>query len=145
MLMKRLALLLSVLLPGLVACHGTKEFTIRTLPEGARVSINGKPVEGKTPVTTTIRQDKDLGIVVEKPGYQLASRTVYTQSSWWLSLLWTEHDPRAQYIEEDEVTIPLKRIPTAAEYKPTPLPPYTGGQTEGAKSVAPALRPLPEF
>lgn len=145
MLMKRLVLLMCLLAPGFVACHSTKEFTIRTLPEGARVSINGKPVEGKTPVTTTIRQDKDLGIIVEKPGYQLASQTVYTKSNWWLSLLWTEHDPRAQYIEEDEVTIPLKRIPTAAEYRPTPLPPYTGGAAGGEKISAPALRPLPPF
>lgn len=127
----------------LASCVGTKEFTIRTKPEGARIYLNGELQQGKTPMTLTISQKKDLGIVASKPGYENAAYTVKTQQSWWLSLLWTKNDPRAQYIEENEVTIPMKRIPSAADYRPTSLPKYTGG---GGLTTpqAPSLRPLPD-
>ncbi len=131
----------------LASCYGTKEITIYTQPEGANVSINGKPIEGKTPLTTTINQDKDLGIVVDKPGYRIASKTVYTQTNWWLRLLWSENDPRSQFIEEDEVFVPMEKIPTASGFVPSSLPEYTGGAA-AAKANAPqppALRPMPDF
>lgn len=129
------------------ACIGKKDFTIRTLPEGANVSINGKKLEGKTPITTSISQEKDLGIVVDKPGYEVTTATVTTKTNWWLSLLWTEHDPRAQYIEADEITIPMKKIPTAAQYSPTPLPAWKGRKESAGSAGAtpPPLRPLPHF
>lgn len=130
------------------ACIGKKDFSIRTLPEGAQVCINGKKLEGKTPITTRISQEKDLGIVVEKPGYEATTATVTTKTSWWLSLLWTKHDPRAQYIEEDEVTIPMKKIPTAAHYTPSPLPAWKGEKVSSAwpsAAAPPPLRALPRF
>lgn len=129
----------------LSSCYGTKELTIYSSPAGANVSINGKPIEGKTPVTTTIAQDKDLGIVVDKPGYRIASQTIYTQSNWWLRLLWSENDPRSQYIEEDEVFIPLEKISTAESFVPSTLPPYTGGAaaSKRSSSAPPPLRPMP--
>lgn len=132
---------------ALVACHGTKEITIYTQPEGAHVAINGKPIEGTTPVTTTIKQDKDLGIVVEKSGYRIASKTVYTQTNWWLRLLWSENDPRSQYIEEDEVFVPMEKISTAEQFVPTSLPEYTGGAAAAKNKTVtpPPLRPLPQF
>lgn len=131
----------------LVSCYGTKEFTIYTQPEGANVSINGKPVQGKTPVTTTIEQDKDLGIVVDKPGYRIASKTVYTQSNWWLRLLWSKNDPRSRYIEEDEVFVPMEKISTAAQFVPSTLPEYTGGAAAAKRETPqpPPLRPMPEL
>lgn len=131
----------------LASCYGTKEFTIYSTPEGANVSINGKPIEGKTPVTTTIKQDKDLGIVVDKPGYRIASKTVYTQSNWWLRLLWSENDPRSQFIEEDEVIVPLEKISPASSFVPSSLPEYTGGAAAAKRhsSAPPTLRPLPKF
>ncbi|MBQ9836118.1 MAG: PEGA domain-containing protein [Akkermansia sp.] len=131
----------------LVSCYGTKEFTIYTQPEGANVTINGKPIEGKTPITTTIEQDKDLGIVVDKPGYRIASKTVYTQSNWWLRLLWSDNDPRSQFIEEEEVFIPMEKISSAASFVPSSLPEYTGGAAAAKRETrtAPPLRPMPEF
>ena len=128
-----------------VSCHGTKEITIYTQPEGANVSINGKPIEGKTPLTTTVEQDKDLGIVVDKPGYRVASKTVYTQTSWWLRLLWSKNDPRSQYIEEDEVFVPMEKISSAAQFVPSKLPEYTGSATKREFSAPPPLRPMPEL
>ncbi len=121
-----------------------KDFTIRTTPEGATVSINGKRYEGqKTPMTVEVSQDKDLGITVMKPGYEVATHTVETQSSTWGAILWTKHDPRAKYIEEDEVTIPLKKIPTAAGFSPGVLPGYQPPASAGGE--APALRDMPSF
>ena len=132
---------------GLGSCYGTKELTIYTQPEGANVTINGKPIEGKTPVTTTIEQDKDLGIVVDKPGYRIASTTVYTQSNWWLRLLWSESDPRSQFIEEDEIFVPMEKISSAAAFVPSSLPAYTGQSAAAKRETrsAPPLRPMPEF
>ena len=125
------------------SCVGTKKFTIHTQPEGALVAINGVPQEGKTPMTLEIKQEKDLGIVADKPGYESAAHTVSTRTNWWLSLLWTKSDPRAQYIEEDEVTIPLKKIPSADDFRPSAMPPYTGGGGRTAPAEVPALRPMP--
>lgn len=134
---------------GLVSCVGTKELTIRTLPEGADVCINGEVIQGKTPMKIKVSQKKDLGIVASKAGYETAAKTLYTHSSWWLSLLWTKNDPRARYIEEDEVTLTLAKIPSAEGYKPSSLPPYTGGGGCTAPprlpaSQIPELRPMPQ-
>ncbi|MCQ2365444.1 MAG: PEGA domain-containing protein [Akkermansia sp.] len=108
---------------ALVSCVGTKEFTVNTEPEGAEITLNGKPV-GKSPVTLTIEQDKSLGFVARKDGYALGAATVHTQPHWFYSLLWTKSDPKARYIEEDEVTIPLRPIADAADYTPVRLPVY---------------------
>lgn len=125
----------------LVSCMGSKMFTIRTDPDGAHISINGNAVAGVTPITMKISQEKDLGIVATKPGYETGAKTVETRTSWWLALLWTKSDPRAQYIEEDEVQITLKKIPTVSEYRPSVLPPYNEGEKD--KSGAPPLPPMP--
>ena len=133
---------------GLAACVGPKELLIRTEPENAEISINGKVIDGKTPLKLTVRQEKDLGIVASKPGYETAAKTLHTRTNWWLSLLWTKNDPRAQYIEEDEVTITLKKIPTISGYTPSVMPPYTGGTYAAPKqapaSKAPELRDMPQ-
>lgn len=134
---------------GVVSCVGTKELTIRTQPEGADISINGVLLKGQTPLKLKVSQKKDLGIVASKPGYETAAQTLHTRSNWWLSLLWTKNDPRAQYIEEDEVTINLAKIPTATSYKPSVMPPYTGGggyttPPQVPASKAPELRPMPQ-
>ncbi len=144
-MMKRLlpACLLAL---AFASCYGTKEFTIRTEPEGAQVSVNGQHYEGrKTPMTIEVKQDKDLGITAMKPGYEVATATVPTQTSTWGAILWNKHDPRAQYIEEDEITIPLKKIPTAAGFTPVSMPAYQPPARQGLQSSAPELRPMPEF
>lgn len=125
----------------LASCVGTKEFTVETYPEGAEISINGKKV-GTSPVTVEIEQDKNLGIVAFKPGYEVTSHTVPTQTNSWLALLWTKNDPKAQYIEENSVAIPMKKIETIHSYKPSSLPTYTGGGGRTAPK-APELRPMP--
>lgn len=126
----------------LVSCAGTKEFTIYTTPcDGATVHINGELMEGTTPLTTEVEQSKDLGIVVEKDGYQVGSATVYTQTSWWRALLWTKNDPKARYIEEDAVTIPMEKVKTIRSYTPTVLPKFD--PPPAAIQAAPALHALP--
>lgn len=109
-----------------VSCYGTKEFTINTEPSGAQITINGREV-GTSNMTLEIDQDKDLGIVAVKPGYQVAAATVETRVNRFLSFIWTNESPYAKYIEEDSVTIPLQRQMTTENYRPTILTPYTGG------------------
>lgn len=135
----KVRLLTLVLACSVTACIGNKEFTIRTQPEGAHIFINGEPQPGVTPMTLEISQKKDLGIVASKPGYENAALTVPTRTSWWLALLWTKNDPRAQYIEEDEVTIPMEKIPTPEVFRPGKLPEYTGG----GGVTAPKLKEIP--
>ncbi len=148
-------LILSSGLLLLSSCMGTKDLKITSAPEGANVRINGKPV-GVTPLTTEIAQDKDLGIVVQKPGYEASSRTLKTKNSFWLSLIWAKNDPKAQYIDEDEVYFVLRPIPTLSNYSPGTLPEYTGGSgrtgdmfkksgKQGADAAPPKLKPLPDF
>ena len=130
----------------LVSCVGPKELSIDTAPEGAEITINGEYV-GKTPLVTTIAQDKTLGIVARKSGYEIGSETLVPTSSPFLSFVWTENDPKAKYIEEDSVTIPLKKIPTPSSYTPSIMPKYTGGggSTSAALPEVPALRPMPDL
>lgn len=149
--MRNKKLLLGIVCVSLASCVAQKQFTVNTTPQGATVTINGKSISGQTPVTTEIREDKDLGIVVEKPGYQVGSATVSTKTSWWRSLLWTENDPRARYIEEDEITIPLVPLKNNATYTPTTLEPFRSPADTGSESSyrplndskAPALRDMP--
>lgn len=130
----------------LASCVGTKEFTISTNPEGADIAINGKFM-GKSPVTTEIEQDKTLGIVVHKSGYEVASATISPVSSKFLSFIWTESDPKSKYIEEDSISITLKKLQTPASYIPSVMPAYTGGggPTSAVVPEPPALRPMPEL
>lgn len=130
----------------LASCAGTKNFTVRTSPSGADVVINGKNV-GKAPLTLEVAQTKDLGIVAHKDGYELGSATVHTKPHWFLALLWTKTDPKAQVLEQDSVHINMKKIPSAADFKPVPLPafaPPTGTFPE-RESEVPALRPIPQM
>ncbi len=131
----------AVALLCITSCVGTKNIRIITEPKGASVSINGELQKEVTPANVKVEQKRDLGIVVSLPGYETASRTVYTRTNWWLSLLWTKTDPRARFIEEDEVYIPLKKIPTLQEYVPTTLPAYS---KEHKKATTPPLRSMPK-
>lgn len=130
----------------LVACVGTKEFTVTTSPEGADISINGEFI-GKSPVTTEIEQHKTLGIVAYKSGYEVASETISPVSDKFLSFIWTESDPKSKYIEEDSVAIQLRKIPEPSAYVPSVMPRYSGGggSTKAVLPEAPALRPMPQL
>lgn len=143
--MKRL-LFLSCCAALLVSCAGTKDFTVRTAPTGADITINGKYV-GKSPLTLEVEQTKTLGIVAHKDGYELGSATVPTKPNWFLSILWTKTDPKAQVLEKDSVHIDMKKIPTAADFKPVPLPAFAppSGTFPEREREAPALRPMPEM
>ena len=129
-----------------VSCIGSKEFTVNTYPAGADIIINGESV-GKSPVTTEIKQDKTLGIVAFKSGYEVASETIEPATNKFLALVWTKSDPKAKYIEEDSVDIQLKKISTPATYKPSVMPEYTGGggSTSAVLPPVPELRPMPEL
>lgn len=130
----------------LTSCAGTKNFTIRTAPEGADIAINGKHV-GKSPLTLEVEQTKTLGIVAHKDGYELGTATVPTKSHWFLALLWTKDDPKAQILTRDSVHISMKKIPSAADFKPMPLPAFAppAGTFPERENEAPALRPLPKL
>lgn len=148
--MKRFCIIFATL--SLAACSTTKDFTIITDPVGASVSINGKKIEGvATPATVEIDQTKNLAITVEKPGYQLDSEIIKTTTNWWRDLIWTEYSPYSRYIEEDEITISLKKIASPAAFKPTPLPPFNPPSSKSsskgtdASSLIPGLRPMPKF
>lgn len=130
----------------LVSCIGTKEITIITAPEGADISVNGEYV-GKSPVVTEIKQDKSIGIVARKAGYEIGTETLTPETSKFLAFVWTKNDPKAKYIKDDTVTIPLKEIKKPEHYTPMELPAYTGGQGVTTPSLPqpPALRPMPEL
>ena len=130
----------------LVSCVGTKQFTVNTAPEGAEISINGKYV-GNSPVTTEISQDKTLGIVAYKSGYEVTSATITPVTSKLLSFIWTESDPKSKYIEDDSVYISMKKIQTPESYTPSVMPAYTGGggPTSAVLPKVPELRPMPRL
>lgn len=110
---------------ALVSCQNMppKDFTIHTRPEGAAISINGEKV-GTSPVTTKVEQTKDLGIVAEKPGYEVASANIQSKTGPIRSFLWTKWSSKSQYIEENEVTLPLRRVEEVEDYKPSTLPEF---------------------
>ena len=100
-----------------------KDFTIHTQPEGAAISINGERV-GTSPLTTKVEQTKDLGIVAEKPGYEVAAVNVQSKPGRIRSFLWTKWSSKSQYIEEDEVTLPLRRVESVEDYKLSKMPEF---------------------
>lgn len=130
----------------LVSCAGTKSFTIRTSPaketKGAMVVVNGKKV-GASPVTLDIKQDKSLAIVVTKPGFEAATATVKNEPDFWLSLLWTKNDPKAQVIKQNSITIPMKSIPTSQGYNPGSLPDFS--MPKPGTDDVPSLRAMPKL
>lgn len=130
----------------LASCAGTKNFTVRTAPAGADITINGKYV-GKSPLSLEVEQTKTLGIVAHKDGYELGSATVPTKPNWFLAILWTKTDPKAQVLEKDSVHIDMKKIPSAANFKPVALPAFAppAGTFPERESEAPALRPMPKL
>lgn len=144
-MMKRFLLLFACCML-LASCAGTKNLTIRTAPEGADIAINGKSV-GKSPLTLEVEQTKTLGIVAHKDGYELGSATVPTKPHWFLALLWTKTDPKAQVLTQDSVHIRMNKIPSAANYTPVPLPAFAppSGTFPERESEVPALRPMPEL
>ena len=136
----------SVLALFLASCAGTKDFSITTEPEGADISVNGKYV-GKSNVEIEIEQDKTLGIVAHKSGYEVTSATITPVTSKFLSFIWTESDPKSKYIAEDSVHLTLRKLQTPASYTPRAMPPYTGGggPTSAVVPAAPELRPMPRL
>lgn len=136
------ALAFGVLL--LAACSQPMDFEVLSNPRGAEITINGKPV-GVTPLVTKVAQDKNLAIVAYKPGYQAATKTIPTKTNWWRTLLWTKHDPKAQYIEEKSVSFQLTPISSSAAYTRSSMPAYTGGvkPQKAANAEVPSLRPMP--
>ena len=110
---------------ALASCQNMppKDFTIHTQPEGAAISINGEKV-GTSPLTTKVEQTKDLGIVAEKPGYEVTAVNVQSKPGRVRSFLWTKWSSKSQYIEEDEVTLPLRRVESVEDYKPGKMPEF---------------------
>lgn len=139
--MKARFILLTAVCLGLVSCIGDKNLRIYTEPEGASITINGKSYTGSTPMEIRISQKKDLAIVATKPNYQTAAYTLTTKPGFWSSLVWTKNDPRAQYIEENEVTLRLQPIPSSQGYRPQMIP---ENQAQRKAMSPPALRPMPK-
>lgn len=159
-------LYVSVLALFLVSCGGTKKFTIFTTPEGADITVNGEYVgrsetminleddgeeagEGRSAwgIEINIEQDKTLGIVAHKSGYEVASATIRPITSKFLSFIWTESHSRSKRIAEDSVHLTLRKLQTPASYTPRAMPPYTGGggPTSAVVPAAPELRLMPDF
>lgn len=123
--MQRSLLSLTVCSLFLISCsQGTKEFTIITNPSDAKIYINGERAEGNSPLHTEIDQSKDLAIVAIKPGYEVTSENIQTMTSFWKSLVWTQKDPLAQYIEQDSIIIPLKKLQDAKDYRSSKIPKF---------------------
>ena len=123
--MKAMLTGMAIVAAALASCQNMpqKDFTIHTQPEGAAISINGEKV-GTSPVTTKVEQTKDLGIVAEKPGYEVAAVNVQSKSGRIRSFLWTKWSSKSQYIEEDGVTLPLRRVETVEDYKLSKMPEF---------------------
>ena len=159
-------LYVSVLALFLASCAGTKKFTIFTTPEGADITVNGEYVgksetminleddgeeagEGRSAwgIEIDIEQDKTLGIVAHKSGYEVASATIRPVTSKFLSFIWTESHSRSKYIAEDSVHLTLRKLQTPASYTPRAMPPYTGGggPTSAVVPKVPELRPMPRL
>ncbi|MFI3242971.1 MAG: PEGA domain-containing protein [Akkermansia sp.] len=134
-----------------VSCtHEYKDLRINTSPQGANIRINGEEKASKTPFTTSVMQRGNVAIVAEKPGYVTATRNIEPETDWFLRLVWTKTDERTRYIEEDEVTIPLKKIDDPKAYKPSALPAYipppnANNTRDKSLEEPPTLRPMPKL
>jgi len=127
----------------LISCsQGMKDFTILTNPSGADIYINGERAKGLSPLTTEVNQSRDLAIVAIKPGYEVETKKISTETNFWKALIWTQKDPLAQYIEQDSVSITLKRIQSLKNYKPSKIPKFAPPKPLDIDSII-KLRKLP--
>ncbi|MCL4432229.1 MAG: PEGA domain-containing protein [Epsilonproteobacteria bacterium] len=51
--------------------------TVKSNPEGAKVSLNGRDL-GQTPLTTTVEKKKDMLLTVKKDGYREVTQPLNT-------------------------------------------------------------------
>ncbi len=127
----------SLLILLLASCtQSTKMISFTSSPSGASIAVNGRLLEGKTPLSAEVNQQKDLSIVANKKGYSVATKTLFTETNFWRTLLWTKYDAKSRYIEADSVHIDLEALPKLESYTPSKLPAYK-------PSDPPPLRSLP--
>lgn len=144
--MSKKILLSSLAVLVLASC--TQEFkniAFNTLPEGATIYINGKEQLSKTPFTAEVKQQAEVSVVAMKPGYRTANKTLTPETDTFCAIMWTKYDERARYLKEDEVTIPLEKLDTPREYKPSTLPAYQPPTRSSEERKVPELRPMPEL
>ncbi len=145
--MKYPAIATLILSCTLLSCtSSTKELSIFTSVPDAKIQINGKEIEGRTPLTTEVDQHTDISIIATKPGYEAANATLETSTSFWWGLIWTQRDPRAQYLDQDVVELDLVPIPALKNYIPKPLPRFAPPHAapHSAHRSAPGLREMPD-
>lgn len=119
----------------LASCSTTKNIYVRSVPEGADIVVNGKKV-GRTPGSILVDEKYPVDIVLEKPGYVPATRSLSPTPSTMGKILWTSDDPRSNVIRENEVTLLLKKAPT---------PKIAVPKARARQQQPPSLRQLPNF
>ncbi|MCE5194142.1 MAG: PEGA domain-containing protein [Nitrospiraceae bacterium] len=79
-----LLLCCSIVLTGCasIISGSTQEVTFQSQPEGATVSVDGKPL-GKTPFTTTLKKKNDQKLTFEKEGYKTETMQLTTHLNPW--------------------------------------------------------------
>lgn len=114
-------LLLSAACCASLSCtSATKGLTVRSIPSGASLRVNGDYV-GQAPVTLSLNRHKPVHVAADKPGYLSAEKTFYPEMTAKGAILWGNNNEKSKDFKTDTLTIRLKK----------------------ADSGAPALRKLP--
>lgn len=113
--------LISAACCGCLSCGSApKSLTIRSIPPGASLRVNGD-YAGQAPVTLSLNRHKPVHVAADKPGYFSTEKTFYPEMTTKGAILWGNNNEKSKDFKTDALTIRLKK----------------------ADSGAPALRKLP--
>ncbi len=97
-------------LPALTAC--SDGLTIKTVPEGASLRLNGDYV-GQSPVTVDYDKHKPIRVIAEKNGYFPVEETFHPHMTAAGAVLWGPRNDKSRKLESP-ITIHLKPAKTQA-------------------------------
>lgn len=107
-LLPRLALLAAVSC-ACISCSGTSgDMTIRSIPSGASLRVNGDYV-GQAPVTLSLNRHKSVHVAADKPGYLSAEKTFHPEMTTEGAILWGLNNEKSKNFKTDTLTIRLKK------------------------------------
>lgn len=123
-ILPHLALLAAAACFSISCSSASKDMTIRSVPSGASLRVNGEYV-GQAPATLSLNRHRPIHVAADKPGYYSAEKTFHPETTTEGAILWGLNNEKSKNFKTDTLTIrlkkrnseapPLEKLPTAWE------------------------------
>lgn len=112
-LLPRLVLLSAACGACLSCSSSSRNITIRSIPSGASLRVNGDYV-GQAPVTLSLNRHKPVHVAADKPGFFSAEKTFYPEMTTQGAILWGLNNEKSKDFKTNTLTIRLKKAHSGA-------------------------------